>query len=82
MAHDGKSYSFVVEMENGRESIRHKQHLRHFEKGASTRDTQVLFGDSVCVASMDTGMMTRARQRAIANLGSPVGAGVLKNTRQ
>ena len=78
-APDGKAYSFIVTMENGCESIRHKYHLKHHEDGNVERDARMSFADQVHVADMDTGMLTRAQRRALANIATLAGAWVLKS---
>jgi hypothetical protein len=77
-APDGRAYSFIVSMDNGRDSVRHKSHIKHHESGNAERDARVSFADKVDVAAMDTKVMTRARSRALANIANPAGAGVLK----
>ena len=66
-------------LENGRESIRHKSHLKHHEKEKREHDARVSYAEHVQVEQIDTGMLTRAQKRAIANIANQAGAGMLKH---
>ena len=46
--YDGQNVSFVVKMDNGNESIRHKSHLKHdIGSNDRTEEVKVQFDDSI-----------------------------------
>ena len=57
--YNGQNVSFVVKMDNGNESIRHKSHLKHdIGLNDRTEEVKVSFDDTISYSDDDTSNST------------------------